>query len=83
MRSPSRGWESRPNAVPGVHADVGGVARQRGQRGVGVLDVEHRVVAGAPRPEVEVDLQHRVDRRPDQRVARGVDADGVGRGRRG
>ena len=42
-----------------------------------VLDVVHRVVVGLRRPQRQVDVQRGVDRRTDQGVAGGVDADGL------
>ena len=59
-------------------AEVGGVAQHRGGPGGGVLDVEDRVVGGLARPQVEVDVDAWLSvLRAHQRVAAGVDPDGV------
>ena len=61
----------------GGEAEVGGVARQRRQPGVRVLHVVDRVFAGRRRPQRQVDVDRGVHRRADQRVAGGVDPDGL------
>ena len=60
-----------------VMPEFGGAARQRRQPGVRVLHVVDRVLAGALRPQRQVDVDRGVHRAADQRVPGGVDTDGV------